>query len=170
MLLLKIVDIGPRASGRLHRYGDVPDCVDKYYLIFGDFDEQYKAFSLAPLLTKLLPVQSVASVTFYTWIFVARLAVDFVAASKAAAAGACGGAGHAGSVVRRICRCCDRCPCVVVSPMHPPPIWTRLCGPSREASQACVGLPRRPSNSGFRIGGASLRCSRTALLAACSFE
>jgi len=102
----------------LHRYDDVPDFVDKYYLIFGDFNEHFKAFSLAPLLTKLLPVQSVASVTFYTWIFVARQAVDFVAASKAAVAGARGGAGHAGGVVRRICRCCDRCSGVVVSPMQ----------------------------------------------------
>jgi hypothetical protein len=103
----------------LHRYGHLPDCVDKYYLIFGDFDEQYKAFSLAPLLTKLLPVQSVASVTFYTWIFVARLAVDFVAASQAAAAGARGGTGPTGAV------CAPDLPvlrlllvCVVVSPMH----------------------------------------------------
>jgi hypothetical protein len=93
----------------LHRYEHLPVCVDKYYLIFGDFNGQYKAFPLAPLLTKLLPVQSVASVTFYSWIFVARLAVDFVAASKAAAAGARGGAGHADGVVRRICRCCDCC-------------------------------------------------------------
>ena len=114
---------------RLHR-------VDGHkYLVFGSHCESFKAYPQSPLQQKLLPEQSLANVEFYTLLYVATLSADFCAGLKAAAAGA-RGAGPAAPFARRTCQRCGRCPCVVVSAMHPPPLWPRLCGPSREATQA----------------------------------
>ena len=104
-------------------------------MTFGGRNGRFKAYSLARLLRKLEQEQSVVSVVFCAWVWLARLAADFCAVSVAAAAGA-RGAGPAAPFARRTCPRCGRCPCVVVSRMHPPPLWPRLCGPSREATQA----------------------------------
>jgi hypothetical protein len=133
-----LADIGPRTWLGLHSSDNADDRADNTYVVFGDSDGRFEAYSLTPLLRKLLPEQSVASVTSFAWVYVARRAFDFCAASQAAAAGA-RGAGPAAAVARRICQCCDRCSCVVVSPMHPLPLWPPLCGPACEASQAWGG-------------------------------
>ena len=60
------------------------------------------------------------------------------AAARATLAALCDGFAGA-AIAARVLPCL---PC-----MHPPPIWTRLCGQIREASQAYVGLPRRLDSS-----------------------
>jgi hypothetical protein len=90
------------------------------FLVFKSHGGLYKAFSRAPLQQQQLREQSVASVADYTFLFVATLSADFCAGVKAAAAGA-RGAGPAAPFARRTCPRCGRCPCVVVSRMHPPP-------------------------------------------------
>ena len=123
-------DTGPRTWHRSHR------CDSREYVAFGDFKGHFKAYSLAPWLGKMQQEQPSDSVRFYTWLWVARLAVDFCAASQAAAEGARVASGPQAPLARRICECCDRCSCVVVYPMHPPPCRPRLCRPTRVATQA----------------------------------